>query len=64
MLNNLNVLIYIYCYYSYYNSYKKMIYIIICIIIMLSTNGYSISKASLKPEEIEKLKGADDEAKS
>jgi superfamily II DNA or RNA helicase len=33
-----------------------MIYIIICIIIMLSTNGYSISKASLKPEEIEKIK--------
>jgi len=33
-----------------------MIYIIICIIIMLSTNGYSISKTSLKPEEIEKIK--------
>jgi len=33
-----------------------MIYIIICIKIMLSTNGYSISKTSLKPEEIEKIK--------
>ncbi len=33
-----------------------MIYIIICILIMLSTNGYSISKTSLKPEEIEKIK--------
>jgi len=33
-----------------------MIYIIICIIIMLSINGYSISKTSLKPEEIEKIK--------
>jgi len=33
-----------------------MIYIIICIIIMLSTNGYSISKTSLKPEDIEKIK--------
>lgn len=33
-----------------------MIYIIICIIIMLSTNGYSILKTSLKPEQIEKIK--------
>jgi len=33
-----------------------MIYIIICILIMLSINGYSISKISLKAEEIEKIK--------
>jgi superfamily II DNA or RNA helicase len=33
-----------------------MIYIIICILIMLSINGYSISKTSLKAEEIEKIK--------